>query len=95
MINTKRIVVLIRESLKGINHPDWEINNGKFRSNNDTEPYGIEFHHDKAYVYAKERGARNDIAIFNSPHLAAEYFVWIVSDGKRSIDWSLPTESLD
>lgn len=44
---------------------------------------------DKFYIYAEERGQRNAMAIFKNDHLAAEYFVWLVSDGKAKINWKL------
>lgn len=38
---------------------------------------------------AAERGSKSAMAIFKSSHSAAKYFVWLVSGGSRSIDWSL------
>ncbi|MDC7717568.1 hypothetical protein PQU95_10130 [Vogesella sp. DC21W] len=53
------------------------------------EPYGFEWVDDKFYIYASERGSKSAMAIFKSSHSAAKYFVWLVSGGSRSIDWSL------
>jgi hypothetical protein len=39
-------------------------------------------------VYSSERGFRQLLAIFQSIHRAAEYFVWLVSKGQRTIDWT-------
>ncbi|MCV0441108.1 MAG: hypothetical protein K5880_21145 [Hydrogenophaga sp.] len=84
----RRIFLLIERALKDVPRPDWEINDGEFRSKNDVEPYGIELVDDKFYIYAKERGSRSAIAIFKDGDMAAEYFVWLVSKGQRQIDWT-------
>lgn len=93
-LSIRRIFLLIEHALKDVTWPDWEINNGEIRSKNDNEPYGIELMDGKFYIYSKERGARGAIAIFKNSHMAAEYFVWLVSKGKKSIDWTLLLEML-
>lgn len=93
-ISIKRIFLLTAYALKDIQWPDWEINDGEIRSKNDVEPYGFELVDEKFYIYAKERGTRSAIAIFKNGHMAAEYFVWLVSKGERSIDWKLFSEIL-
>jgi len=85
----ERVYKLIYESLKGIEWPDWEVDNRRYHSSNCNEPYGFERVDDKFYIYAEERGRRSAVAIFKNDHLAADYFVWLVSDGKAKIDWSL------
>lgn len=94
VVSIRRIFLLIEYALKEVNWPDWEINDGEIRSKNDNEPYGIELVNEKFYIYSKERGSRHAIAIFKNAHMAAEYFVWLVSKGKKSIDWTLLLEML-
>lgn len=93
-ISIKRIFLLVEHALKNVEWPDWEINDGRIKSKNDIEPYGIEFIDDKFYIYSKERGSRGAIAIFKNGHMAAEYFVWLVSKGNESIDWTQLLEML-
>jgi hypothetical protein len=83
----KRIYILINEALCEISHPEWEIQGQKFHSPSKNEPYGIEFVDEKCCIYAEERGQRGALAIFKSPYLAADYFVWLVSGGTKQIDW--------
>ncbi|HSX91480.1 MAG TPA: hypothetical protein VLG41_01070 [Hydrogenophaga sp.] len=90
----RRIFLLIESALKDVSWPDWEINGGEIRSTNDVEPYGIELHEGKFYIYAKERGTRSAIAIFKDGHMAAKYFVWLASKGERQIDWNLLLDML-
>lgn len=85
----ERVYRLIDEALKDINWPDWDVDHGRYRSPNDNEPYGFERVGDKFYIYAEERGQKCSLAIFKRSDLAAEYFVWLVSEGKAKIDWSL------
>ncbi|MCV0438425.1 MAG: hypothetical protein K5880_07320 [Hydrogenophaga sp.] len=60
-----------------------------YHSPNAIEPYGIECTDGKFYIYAEQRGQRSPIAVFKSAHMAAKYFVWLVSGEKAKIDWSL------
>ncbi len=85
----ERVYRLISEALKGIDAPDWEIGGRRYHSSGDAEPYGLERVDDIFYVYAEERGRRTAIAIFKDDHMAAKYFVWLVSRGTRTIDWQL------
>lgn len=93
-LSIKRIFLLIKHALQDVDWPDWEINDGEVRSKNDIEPYGIEFLDDKFYIYSKERGSRGAIAVFKNGHMAAEYFVWLVSKGERTINWELFLDKL-
>lgn len=88
-LSTARVFRLTAEALKDIHWPDWDVGNRKYHSPNDIEPYGLERIEDKFYVYVEERGQRSAIAIFKSSHLAAKYFVWLVSKGERAINWNL------
>jgi len=85
----ERVYRLINEALKDITHPDWDVGGRRYHSSADTEPYGFERVDDKFYIYAEERGQRCAIAIFKDDHMAAKYFVWLVSKGKKEIDWNL------
>jgi hypothetical protein len=84
-----RVYRLINEALKGISNPQWEVDGNLYHSTGRDEPYGFERVEDMFYIYAEERGWRKPIAVFKDDHMAAKYFVWLVSKGSRSIDWSL------
>lgn len=87
--SNQRVYRLINEALKGLDWPDWEVDGRRFHSLNGNEPYGFEFVNEKFYIYAEERGQRSALAIFKSAYLAADYFVWLVSEGKTQINWQL------
>lgn len=84
-----RINRLISHALEGLPNVDWEICNSKYRSPIINEPLGLERDGFKVYVYGEERGKKSPIAIFKDSSLAADYFVWLVSKGMRTVDWSL------
>jgi len=88
-LGIERVYRLINEALKGIDWPDWDVGERRYHSPNDNEPYGFERVGDKFYIYAEERGWRSAIAIFKDDHMAAKYFVWLVSKGTREINWEL------
>lgn len=88
-LHLERVYKLVNEALKNIQQTDWEVDNGRYHSSNVNEPYGFERVKDKFYIYAEERGQRSAMAIFKNDHLAAEYFVWLVSGGKEKINWEL------
>ncbi len=88
-LSLNRVYKLINEALKDIEWPEWDVDNRRYHSSTDNEPYGFERVDDKFYIYAEERGQRSPIAIFKNDHLAAEYFVWLVSDSKAKINWEL------
>lgn len=88
-ISIERVYRLIGETLKSIDSPDWEVGDRQYHSHRDVEPYGFERVGDKFYIYATERGKRTAIAIFKDDHMAAKYFVWLVSKGVNAIDWTL------
>lgn len=88
-VSVERVYRLMNEALKELKWPDWEIAGTQYCSIKDVEPYGFERVDDKFYIYAKERGRRSSVAIFKSYHMAANYFVWLVSKGKKEIDWEL------
>lgn len=85
----ERVYRLINDALLGIDFPDWEVQGRLYHSINDVIPYGFEGIEDKFYIYSKERGQRTAIAIFKSCYIAADYFVWLVSQGKGTINWNL------
>jgi hypothetical protein len=85
----ERVNRLIAQALEGLPHADWIISNTKYQSPNVHEPLGLESDGLMTYVYGEERGQKSPIAIFKDDHMAAKYFVWLVSKGKREIDWSL------
>lgn len=88
-ISIDRVFRLINNALKEIDWPDWEVDDRKYHSPRDGEPYGFERVKDKFYIYTKERGQRTTFAIFKNRYIAADYFVWLVSKGRKSIDWEL------
>lgn len=87
-----RVFLLVSLALRGVESPEWEVDDGRFSSKTRNEPYGFHRMEDKFYVYAEERGRRSVIGIFKSRYAAADYFVWLVSRSERTIDWSLHLE---
>ena len=85
----ERINRLVSHALEGLPNADWEILNSNCRSPKINEPLGLERDDFKTYVYGEERGRKSPIAIFKDSSLAADYFVWLVSKGKREINWQL------
>lgn len=85
----ERVYRLIHETLKGLEYPDWDVGQRRYHSARDLEPYCFSRIGDKFYVWTEERGRRLPIAIFKDDHMAAKYFVWLVSKGKREINWEL------
>lgn len=86
----RRTYRLIAEALKGLYPADWLIvGEPAYRSPNVNEPTGLERFKHGYVVFGEERGNRSMLALFKSDHLAAKYFVWLVSKGQRQIDWSL------
>lgn len=88
-LSIARVYRLISEALKDIPWPDWEVGGRRYHSLNANEPYGIECVEEKFFIYAEQRGQRSAIAVFKSAHMAADYFVWLVSDGRVQINWQL------
>lgn len=89
----QRTYKLINIALSGIKSPEWEVNEGQYASAPmRNEPYGMQRADDKFVIYGEERGQRRPLAIFKRYTLAAEYFAWLVSNGSRTIDWSLHLE---
>ena len=84
-----RVYRLIAHALQKLERAEWEINENLYFSNIRNEPFGFCRVGNIFYIYAEERGRRDPLAIFESSHLAADYFVWLVSKGTRIIDWSL------
>lgn len=80
---------LIAVALEDLSNADWEIANTNYHSCVVNEPMGLEGDGVMTYVYGEERGKRTPIAIFKGSTLAADYFVWLVSQGKREINWEL------
>lgn len=70
-LSVERVYRLVKEALKGIDRPDWEVGGRGYHSPNDGEPYGFEQVDDKFYVYTEERGRRSAVAIFKSRYTAA------------------------
>ena len=87
-----RVFKLTSIALQGVDFPEWEVDDGQFGSKTRNEPYGFHRVGDKFYVYVEERGRRSAVGIFKDDHIAAKFFVWLVSHGERDIDWSLYLE---
>mgnify|MGYP000095920890 FL=1 len=87
--SVERVFRLVGEALEGIQGLGWEINETPSHSVERLEPYGFEWAGNKFIIYAEQRGQKNALAIFKDCHLAADYFVWLVSDGARKINWKL------
>ncbi|MCV0438423.1 MAG: hypothetical protein K5880_07310 [Hydrogenophaga sp.] len=89
-----RVYFLVKKALADIEWPEWEVAGRRFHSKNGNEPFGFEDVNGKLYIYSEERGIRSAIAIFKDDHLAAKYFVWLISKGERSINWDLFPDKL-
>jgi hypothetical protein len=87
--SVERVYRLIQEALKGLEHADWDVGQRRYHSTLDLEPYCFSRLGDKFYIWAEERGRKAPIAVFKSRYMAAKYFVWLVSKGKREINWEL------
>lgn len=85
----ERVHKLIAHALADLPNVDWEILGTKYRSPVVCEPLGMEGDGVMTYVYGEERGTKMPLAIFKNDHLAARYFVWLVSKGQREINWEL------
>ena len=87
----RRVHLLINHALVGLEPCDWQIEDSEQRYQSATviEPYGFERSNTVFVIYGEERGRKRMIAIFKSPYAAADYFVWLVSTGKRKVDWQL------
>lgn len=61
--------------------------------------YGLNFHlkEEICVIFGTQRDIKYPHSIFQLKdiNMAAEYFVWLVSDGRVSIDWSLYLEDLE
>jgi hypothetical protein len=85
----KRTYHLIADALEGLESAQWQINEDlKLRSAVLNEFYGLERLEHGYCVYGSERGIPLMLAVFADDHLAAKYFVWLVSKGQRTIDWT-------
>jgi hypothetical protein len=88
-LSLKRTYRLIADALDGFENKQWRVNDApEYRLAILDEFYGLERFEYGFCVYASERGMPSMLAIFEDDHLAAKYFVWIVSKGQRTIDWS-------
>ena len=88
----ERTYLLISEALVGlpriIGH-EWEIVNQPYGSGQVAdEPYLLERLGTMFLIYSLQRGQPKTIALFPKLSIAAGFFVWLVSKGQRSIDWS-------
>lgn len=80
---------LIADALADFENKQWRINDApEYRLAILDEFYGLEKFDYGFCVYASERGMLSMLAIFDSVNLAAKYFVWVVSKGQRTIDWT-------
>ena len=41
-LSLERVYKLINEALKDVDWPDWDVDNRRYHSSNDIEPYGFE-----------------------------------------------------
>lgn len=94
----QRVFRLIAHALEDFDESEWDVDEGRYTSKipsglpglkRPAEPIGFVRVDNKFYIYAEERSRRDPVAIFRNGSLAAEYFVWFVSGGKRFIDWTL------
>lgn len=90
--SVERVYRLISVALKGLDSPDWDVGERRYHSANCVEPYCFSRLGDKFYIWVEERGSSSPVSIFKSRYMAADYFVWLVSKGKRGIDWTLLLE---
>jgi len=88
-VSVNRVFQLIDEALKNSNATDWVVGDMVFHSKVVNEPYGIEYLENNFIIYGEQRGVKSALAIFHSPDLAAEYFVWLVTKGSRKINWDV------
>ncbi len=72
-----------------IGKAQWIVNDGQYKSQYCEEPTGLHRVGDLFYIYGESRGCKSAYGIFKDDHVAAKYFVWLVSKGHCSIDWSL------
>jgi hypothetical protein len=80
---------LIADALANFENKQWRIDDApEYRLAILDEFYGLERFEHGFCVYGSERGVPMMLAIFESIHLAADYFVWVVSKGQRTIDWT-------
>jgi hypothetical protein len=85
----RRTYRLISDALEHFENKQWRINDApEYRTAVLDEFYGLERFEHGFCVYASERGIQSMVALFKNDHVAAEYLVWIVSKGQRSIDWT-------
>lgn len=88
--SVQRVYRLIAHALDGLPRADWLIDGEtRYRSAILNEPLGLLRFADGFVVYGEERGRKRVLAVFKDDHLVAKYFVWLVSNGQREIDWSL------
>ncbi len=85
----ERVYKLIAHTLADHKELEWEVNGSQYFSETRDNPLGFQRVGDKFYIYGEERGQRTALAIFKNDHLAAKYFVWLITKGQREIDWSL------
>ena len=86
----QRVYRLIAHALVEFEPSDWVIDDEPmYRSSNVCEPTGLQRFRDGFVVYGEQRGQRSVLALFKSSNMAAKYFVFLVSGGKRQIDWTL------
>jgi hypothetical protein len=87
-----RVYLLISEALAGMPRAigyEWEIAGERYGSGQPAdEPYVLERSRTMYLIYSLERGRPKTIALFPKLSQGAKYFVWLVSKGQRSIDWS-------
>jgi len=91
--SVERVYRLIDAALEGLEHRDWDVGQRSFYSRNDIEPYCFSRIGDKFYIWVEERGHKSPISVFKSRYMAADYFVWLVSQGQRKINWDLFMDS--
>jgi hypothetical protein len=85
----KRTYRLVSLALEDLRDAQWRINGEpKLQSKVLDEFYGLERFEHGFCIYGSERGIPRMLAIFEDDHLAAKYFVWVVSKGQRTIDWT-------
>ena len=86
--DTQRLYKLVKEALGRVETIPWEWSVGE-PPKHGYSAYALERDGQVWVVYGEERGEKVPAAIFPNSHSAADYFVWLVSQGTERINWSL------
>ena len=85
----RRTYKLVGAALFDLAQAQWIIvDKTEIRSAYVLEPVVLERFEYGFCVYAEQRGVRTLLAVMKDYMTAADYFVWVVSEGRRKIDWA-------